>query len=137
MSNCGCNVTPCACAPTPDPSCVVDGMAQNAQDPAHFHTLCDGERINNVWVEGGTATVIGICMLDTLEEHQIINIIQRDPQARIDLAKVTTNPYLLNMLERIPMLPGVNEGDELQKEVNQNTVSPFYSQFRGQIPWNG
>ena len=137
MSNCGCNATPCACAPTPDPSCVVDGMAQNAQDPTHFHTLCDGERINNVWVEGGTETVIGICMLDTLEECQIINIIQRDPQARIDLAKVTTNPYLLNMLERIPMLPGVNEGDELQKEVNQNTVSPFYSQFRGQIPWNG
>lgn len=133
MSNCGCNVTPCTCASTPDPFCV-DGQAQ---DPSHFRTLCDGERLNNVWVEGATESVIGICMLDTLEEHQIVHIIQRDPQARIDLAKVTTNSYLLNLLERVPMLPSGNEGDQLQKEVNQNTVSPFYTQFRGQIPWNG
>lgn len=130
MSNCGCTVTPCACAQTPDPACET-------QDPSHFRTLCDGNRMNNVWSEGTTESVIGICMLDTLEEYQIIHILQRDPQARIDLPKVTTNPYLLNMLERIPMLPSGNEGDQLQKEVNQNTVSPFYTQFRGQIPWNG
>jgi hypothetical protein len=134
MSDCGCNVTPCACNSTGD---SVTDAATHAQDPSHFQTLCDGDRVNNVWVEGARPDgSLGICMLDTMEEHQIINVLQRDPKARTDLLRVTTNPYLRDMVERIPMMPGHNEGDKLQKEANQDTMV-LYTVFRGVPPWNG
>lgn len=129
MSSCGCSATPCSCVDTScDPA---------PQDPSCFRTLCDGNRANNVWVEGADAEGnSGICLLDTMELDQIIGVIQRDPQARIDLLKVTTNEYLQNLANTLPPLPTTNEGDDLQKQVNQNTVTPFYTIFKGQIPFN-
>lgn len=136
MSSCGCSSSPCSCT---DTTCAgVEspcGETEN-QGPACFRSLCDGQRANNVWVEGSVDEngEGGICLLDTMELDQIINSIQRDPQARVDLLSVTTNEYLHNLARTIPQLPGVNEGDELQKEMNQNTI-PFYSIFRGQPPF--
>jgi hypothetical protein len=74
-------------------------------------------------------------MLDTMEEHQVINSLQRSQRAKDDLLKVTSNEYLRNLALTIPLLPTGNEGDSLQKEINQNTI-PFYSLFRGQPPFS-
>jgi hypothetical protein len=131
MSNCGCSSTPCSCATT---DASADGQDT---DPSHYRTLCDGDRVNNVWVEGARPDgTLGICMLDTMEEYQIINVLQRDPKAREDLKRVTTNQYLQELLAKIPMLPSHNEGDQLQKEANQGTMA-LYTVFRGVPPWNG
>lgn len=130
-----CNQTPCSC-----------GVCPCEELPA-IGTLCDLDRNCNVWVEGYDASkgVPGICLLDTMEECQVINSLQRSQKAKDDLLKVTSNAYLRNLAETIPLYPTGNEGDTLQKEVNgtsgpagqvanPNSI-PFYAIFRGQPPF--
>jgi hypothetical protein len=89
-----------------------------------------------VWVEGADANGNGgICLLDTIKEDQFINVIQRDPVARVDLQKVTSNEYLRNLVESTPMLSTTVEGDELQKDINKDTLA-LYTVFRGVPPFN-
>ena len=120
--SCGCNQDPCVC-----PS--------EEEAPAPLPTLCDGDRVNNVWVEGADENGVGgICLLDTMEECQVIYSIERDPTARADLLRVTTNEYLINLANTVPTLSTEVEGDKLQTEGNQGTI-PFYTLFRGQPPF--
>lgn len=123
-----CNATPCTCGGCPA-TCATDAVAP-------MPTLCDLDRRNNVWVEGAVDEngVGGVCMLDTMDECQVVNSLQRSQKAKDDMLKVTSNEFLRNLARTIPLLPTGNEGDQLQKEVNQNTI-PFYSVFRGQPPW--
>lgn len=133
MSSCGCTPNPCSCV---DTTCagVESPCGEPLPEPC-ARTLCDGQRANNVWVEGADAEGNGgICLLDTMELDQIIHSLQRDPQAKVDLLTVTHNEYLRNLANTTPLLPQGNEGDTLQKEMNQNTI-PFYSIFRGQPPF--
>lgn len=103
-------------------------------------TRCDLDRRNNVWIEGGDPNtgVGGCCMLDNLTDAQIIYVLERDDKARCDLLRVTSDPHLRELANTIPRLPTGEQMDEDQKLVNQNSASiPFYSIFRGQIPFNG
>ncbi len=121
-----CNQTPCSCGVCPTVCAPVNA------------TLCDLDRRDNIWVEGVVAEngTGGICMLDTMEECQVINSLQRSQRAKDDLLKVTSNEYLRNLARTVPLLPTGEEGDKLQKEVNANATSiPFYSLFRGQPPF--
>jgi hypothetical protein len=94
------------------------------------------DRKNNVWVEGADADGNnGICLLDTIEEPQLIDVLQRDPLARTDLKRVTSNVYLQNLADTLPMLPTDYEGDTLQREQNQGTLT-LYTVFRGIPPFN-
>lgn len=138
---CGCSSTPCTCGVSVMPvmplcnstPCSCGGCVAPV---APMPSLCDLNRKCNVWVEGvvdenGQG---GICLLDTMEECQVINSLQRSQRAKDDLLKVTSNEYLRNLALTVPLLPGINEGDELQKELNQNSI-PFYTLFRGQPPF--
>lgn len=122
MSVCLCLCSPCCC-PAPEPACC---------------TYCDGDRKNNVWVEGVTDEDGngGICMLDTMTEAQVIGVLQVNERAREDLLRVTSNPILLDLANKIPRMSTKEEGDKLQTEMNRNADSiPFYSVFRGQPPF--
>ncbi len=122
VSSCSCGASPCSCGGG-QPACARP-------------SLCDLDRKCNVWVEGvvdenGQG---GICLLDTMEEYQVINSLHRSQRAHDDLMKVTSNEYLRNLARTTPLYPTANEGDTLQKEINQGTI-PFYTQFRGQPPF--
>jgi hypothetical protein len=98
-------------------------------------TLCDRDRTNNVWVEGGDGDGSGVCLLDTMSEEQVIYVLQRDEKAREDLRRVTSDEHLLELAETVPRLPTTPLGDSLQSEVNRNADSiAFYSVFRGRPP---
>lgn len=110
----------------------------NEDCPPPSITRCDRDKTSNVWVEGHDpdAGVPGICLLDTLEDYQIIEVLQRDETARADLRRVTSDPHLLNLADTIPRLPLTNEGDEAQRaHGNTTAASPFYTIFRGQPPF--
>lgn len=128
---CGCQTTPCACAP--DAAC-----------PPIAGTRCDryvtGSK--NVWVERGCSpndvTAPGVCMLDTMTDCQIIHSLERDDVARADLLTVTSDPHLLELARTVPRLPTVEETDVEQSLLNQSNNSgsiPFYALFRGQPPF--
>jgi len=102
-------------------------------------TYCDRDRANNVWVEGADENGEGgVCLLDTLSEEQVIYSLQRSERARVDLCRVTSDPYLINLAAKTPRLPTDRPGDQMQTEINRNSESiPFYTQFKGKMPWNG
>jgi hypothetical protein len=96
----------------------------------------------NVWVERGNSpndvNAIGVCMLDTMCDAEIIYSIERDEQARVDLLQITSDPHLLELARTVPRLPTVELADAEQAQVNQPNNSgsiPFYSIFRGQPPF--
>ncbi len=103
-------------------------------------TLCDGDRTHNCWIEGGDPNTGegGVCLLDNLTAEQVVYIVERNPKAREDLKRVTTNEEVLALANETPPLPSGEYADVLQSEVNKNADTiPFYSVFRGQGPWNG
>ncbi len=125
---------PCNNDPSSTNSSTEDPTTEEAPGRT---TYCDGNRRDNVWVEGPVdeAGQGGVCMLDTMTESQLIYVLQRDPKARQDLETVTTDEELKAWARTIPMLPGVNPGDQLQSEINANAASiPFYSVFAGKPP---
>lgn len=104
-------------------------------------TKCDGNTKDNVWVERGPSPgdedCIGICLLDTMSEAQVIHSVERDDQARADLLRVTTDPRLLEIARTTPRLLTEEWSDTTQKTVNRSSESiPFYSIFRGR-PYGG
>jgi len=121
----------------PTPPCDQD----SPDDDTGPTTYCDRDRTHNSWIlsdsEAPETGEGGICLLDTLSECQVVNSLQRDEKARADLLRVTSNEYLLNLARTVPRLSTERPGDKLQTETNKNSESiPFYSQFRGNPPFN-
>jgi hypothetical protein len=129
--NCGGAVIQPDCTEIPDNPC-------GCQEPTRT-TYCDRDTKDNVWMERdpNTPNAPGICMLDTMSEGQVINSIQRSCRARVDLLRVTSDPNLLYLARTVPTLPTTEEADDDQKRLNRDADSiPFYTQFRGQPPFN-
>lgn len=126
--SCNCNQTPCFCSePLVDPC------------PPVPCTKCDRAWANNVWVERADPGAVGVCLLDTLTEEQVIHILERDDKAKADLLLVTSDPRLLELARIIPRLPTIEQEDRDQYLINrpQSPSSiPFYALFRGQPPFN-
>ena len=126
-----CNDSPCTCQP--------DDACQTA--PA---TKCDlyVPGTENVWVERGDSpndvNAPGVCMLDTLQDCQVVYILERDDKARRDLLAVTSDSHLRELALTTPRLPVVEQMDAEQARINEpnNPGSiPFYAIFRGQPPF--
>ena len=100
---------------------------ENDIDACTRPSLCDGDTTNNQWFEGN------VCLLDSLSSDQVIYSIQRNPVARVDLKRVTTCPELLELLDRVPLLPTTEESDLEQRRFNQGDSLPFYNLFRGNL----
>lgn len=100
-------------------------------------TYCDGDRANNVWIEGADEDGNGgVCLLDSITDTQLVYVLQRDPKAREDLKRVTTDARLRELADAVPMLSTTEPGDKIQTQVNHNAASiPFYSVFQGKAPF--
>lgn len=128
----------------PDFNCPDDGSGTSGTTTVATTaacTKCDGNRANNVWVERGPnpgdEDRIGICLLDTMSEAQVIYSVQRNDRARADLLRVTTDPRLLEIARTVPRLTTVELSDEEQRDMNRaNTAAsiPFYAIFQGRLP---
>jgi hypothetical protein len=74
-------------------------------------------------------------MLDTegVGKAQVVDIIQHNPKARFDLARVTTCQEILQLLKDVPLLTTVQEDDATQSEFNKADCLPFYTVYRGNM----
>lgn len=116
---------PCGCEDSELPFTTTTGS-----------TFCDGDRRDNVWVEGADENGQGgVCLIDTLDKTQIVNILKKDDRARADLKRVTTNADLQNLADTVPRFETTPEGDKLQSEINADSMV-MYTHFRGQPPFN-
>ena len=100
-------------------------------------TKCNLDTRDNVWFERGDPGAIGICLLDTLDDSQVIYCVERDDRARDDLFRVTSDPRLLEIARTIPKLPTVELADEEQTDINRPKTAasiPFYAIFQGRPP---
>lgn len=118
-----------------DPTLLQDGGPGGSNGTAG--TYCDLNRENNVWVEGVVdipAGKRGICMLDTMNQAQVVAVLQHDPRARRDLPKVTSDADLLRLLATVPLL---NTADYSSIETRQSARAglPFYTLFAGRPPF--
>lgn len=121
------------------PSTTENPCGACATEPTRL-TYCDRDTKDNVWVERADVSpeAPGICLLDTMSECQIIDVISRQDTARKDLLRVTSDPHLLYLAATVPHLGTVDEDDALQDNINRNDEPesiPFYGIFRGQPPF--
>lgn len=103
-------------------------------------TLCDLDRVNNMWVVGGNPPCSGngICLLDTMSKDQVIYSLAHNPQAAEHLLRVTSNEELRTLAMTVPLLPTQEEADKLQSDVNRHKELesiPYYGIFRGNPPY--
>lgn len=136
--SCACQSDPCTCTgPAPGCNCNTSPCGCPCPDKPK-RNRCNMDRRNNVWVEGVVDEngCGGLCLLDTLEDCEIISILECDEVARADLKRVTDDPHLLELAATVKRLPTTEENDDLQSEINRSKDSiPFYSVFRGQPPF--
>lgn len=88
-------------------------------EPPPCCTKCDRDRENNVWVDRGTPGAIGICLLDTMTEDQVIYVLERDERARADLRRVTSDCRLLELADQVKRLPTEEHMDVQQRFWNR------------------
>src|SRR5512137_224318 len=140
--NCGGNhLTESDCPSTTTDPCGQrtdgSGASGTATKPL---TYCDRDTKDNVWVERAdwSPEAPDICLLDTMSECQVIDVISRQARARADLLRVTSDPHLLYLAATVPRLGDVEEDDALQDDLNRNEEPesiPFYGIFKGQPPF--
>lgn len=145
--NCGGNhLTESECPSTATNPCGerIDGAGTGSESDRGAgvgrKTYCDRDCKDNVWVErdGNIPDAPGICLLDTMNEDQVINSISRDERARKDLLRVTSDPRLLYLAGVVPPLGTDESEDGTMKQFNANNKPesiPFYAIFRGQPPF--
>lgn len=131
--SCGCQKTPCVC-PAPR-TCTRCDLYQQGEENVWVSKASSGTGLVG---PDATENVIGVCLLDTMTDAQIIYVLEHDEKARADLQKVTTDPHLLHLAKTVPRLPVVEETDADQALINrpnEPAQNPFYAIFRGQPPF--
>ena len=97
---------------------------------------CTGQRYNNSWVIGDVNPATntgGVCILDTLTPEEIGCVLQKNPFARADLPKITSDPEVLALLEKYPLL---SSDWPAEKEMNRIGAGPaplFYTHMGGRL----
>ncbi len=101
-------------------------------NPDKKKSLCDGDCSNNMWF------VKGQCRLDQLLYDQVYFILQKNPNAKHDLLKITTDEKLRWMANTTRLVQSTIQEDIRPYNVinNPRNTLPFYTLFRGNVGGN-
>lgn len=107
----------------------------NMNDPCNPNrkkSLCDGDCVNNMWF------VNGQCRLDQLLYDQVYFVLQKNPHAKRDLLRVTTDEILRWLANNTKLIQSEIQSDQRPYNVinNPKHTLPFYTLFRGNIGGN-
>lgn len=116
-------------------------LSTNINATPNVCTFCTGDTTDNIWFIPGAPGYPGQCRLDQLTFEQVHDVLQRVPQAKKDLLRITTDPVLVQLANETRLTNDDIEAD--QKSVNlinrgvaglnpgTNRTIPFYTVFRG------
>lgn len=103
----------------------------NMCDPCRqgVESLCTGDIANNIWYQNGK------CLLDNLRYEQVEFVLQRNPNAKPDLLRVTDDPTLLQIARESSLVISDIQDNLTPYRVinNPKQTLPFYYVFRGNI----
>jgi len=96
-------------------------------------SVCTGDVRCNMFFQDRAAGFPGRCILDEMTYEQVWNILLRNPNAKGDLMKITSDPILLSLARESGLIESDQTADErAAKRINANTL-PFYTSMRGNI----
>jgi hypothetical protein len=102
-------------------------MDQDVNPNKNCCTTCSGDKSNNIWF------VNGKCELDSLTYEQVWTVLMRNPDAKRDLQRITSDPVLLTLAANTRLIePEQDDDQRFAKRVNGG-ASPFYTLFRGNM----
>jgi hypothetical protein len=96
-------------------------------------SVCTGDTSCNIWFEPGPPGFPGKCKLDLLTYDQVYAVLQRVPQAKADLMRITNDPCLLALARETSLIePQADDDQRAADRINANPL-PYYTFFRGNI----
>lgn len=90
-------------------------------------TVCNGDTKNNIWF------VNGKCLLDTSSYETIYMTLKRNPNAKADLLRITSDPVLRQLAMDTVFLADEQKADEAVTQKIARGRIPFYSLFKGKM----
>lgn len=108
-------------------------MSVNVNPEKNCCTMCDLDIVDNVWFQPGPPGFLGKCKLDELTFGQVYMVLQRNPNAKADLLRVSSNRALRILASQSQLITDPLDDDRnAQKRIDANSL-PFYTQMRGNI----
>jgi hypothetical protein len=99
----------------------------------HSCTLCTGDKTNNIFFTSKAPGFPGRCILDEMSFDDVYWVLQKIPQAKADLIRITSDPTLLALAKDTGLIESpLDESERLAHRENA-TALPFYTMFRGNI----
>ncbi len=97
-------------------------------------TVCDGDKTDNIWFQPGPPGFPGRCILDELTFEQVYYVLQRVPQAKPDLLRITSDPVLIQLANDSRLVTDEIESNQKAADmINKQGTLPFYTLMRGVI----
>lgn len=92
-----------------------------------LESLCTGNKVNNIWYQCGQ------CKLDNLTFEQVEFVLQRNPDAKKDLMRITSDPDLLELARDTKLMADPLEDNKVPYDLinNPKTTLPYYTIMRG------
>ena len=126
---CPCGRRPCVCG---------EGRLQLSNNVNEFRgkcTVCTREVHNNIWHQPPPFYFKGPgrCILDELTFGEVYNVLQKNPDAKKDLLRITTDPDLIALANHSALIQDPIESDlRATNLINKGPNSlPIYSLFYG------
>jgi hypothetical protein len=105
--------------------------AINKCDPCNsgHASLCTGDLVDNIWYQDG------VCKLDQLTYDQVEFVLLRNPDAKRDLLRVTSDPTLIQLAHETGLVADEIEDGMIAYRIinNPKQTLPFYTVLRGNI----
>lgn len=118
--------------------CITDPEKEYfPEDPANpdpnEYTLCSRDTSDNIFFVPRAPGYPYRCILDEMTYEQVTAVLERIPEAREDLMRITDDPTLLNMAMDVPLTEGEHEdADQLKAKLDPVSL-PYYSVLNGNI----
>lgn len=120
MSCSECGQDTCGCSNAIDPEDPVNPNAGRC-------TVCTGDCSNNIWFTPGPPGFPGKCKLDELTYDQVEFVLSKNPSAKRDLLRITTDPNLIRLANETKMVGSDQQDSERFAERLHRNSLPIYT----------